>query len=119
MKLVGSILLTVFLLGCSGDDRQPSPESVGVLSKPKLISLMVDLEILESHFHRLFMRPDKYARALDSSSVFIFEDHGTTKRELKRSLLYYSTIPDTMYSIYESALDSVNQRIARGSVSPE
>lgn len=74
----------------------------------------MDVQILESHFQRSFSRTDLYRDALDSSTQSIFIDHGTTKEIFNNSISYYSLNPDTLYSIYEAALDTINVRIDMG-----
>ena len=71
----------------------------------------MDLQILESHFQRQFARVDLYRESLDSSSVSIFDDHGITKADFVESLTYYSTQADTLFLIYEAALDTINIRL--------
>lgn len=97
------------LCACGGETVEELP--AGVLEKEELIPLIVDLQVLESHFQRTFGRVDVIRDALDSSSIEIFEDHGTTKTAFENSLDYYSTVPDTLYSIYEAALDTINYRL--------
>ena len=103
-------IITVFLLSCGGGNTDTAlPE--GVLEKEKLIPLIIDLHILEAHFQRQFSRLDLYRDALDSSSFYIFENHGVTKANFSASIDYYATTPDTLFAIYESALDSIQFRL--------
>ncbi|MDA7804017.1 DUF4296 domain-containing protein [Crocinitomix sp.] len=85
-----------------------------ILTKEELIPVLVDVQILESHFQRTFSRIDLYRDALDSSTQSIFKDHSTTKAQFDKSLGYYSLNPDTLFSIYEAALDTINFRIDIG-----
>jgi hypothetical protein len=41
----------------------------------------------------------------------VFKNHQTTKAIFKENLMYWAEQPDTLYSIYEAALDTVNNRI--------
>lgn len=81
-----------------------------ILEREVFIPVLVDLQILESHFQRQFARIDLYRDALDSSSQFIFEDHGISKEKFSTSLNYYATQPDSLFIIYEAALDSIKFR---------
>ena len=117
MKRGCLFILTICLLQ-SCTEEAGKERDASVLTKPAFISLLVDLQIMEAHFHRLYIRPDLYAQSLDSSSAIIFTDHETSKDIFHVSLLYYSSYPDTMYAIYEIALDSVNQRISAKSGLP-
>jgi hypothetical protein len=116
MRIICSIAIGSILISCGNEEAKvAAPE---VLGKPDLISVMVDLQVLEAHFHRMYIRPDRYSKALDSSSFYIFRDHHTSKAQFEQSLLYYSAVPDSMFRIYESALDSVNQRVAKSTSTP-
>ena len=96
------------LLGC-GEEEYALPDHI--LDKETIIPVIVDLQVLESHFQRQFARADLYRNSLDSSSVFIFEKHGITKAQFDESINYYSEMPDTLFVIYEAALDTINYRL--------
>ncbi len=99
----------MLLLSCGGDTTEELP--LDVLEREALIPVIVDLQILESHFQRQFARVDLYRDALDSSSLSIFEDHGITKDKFSNSINYYAAQPDTLFIIYEAALDSIKFRM--------
>jgi hypothetical protein len=100
----------ILLSACSGEQSTDAPEKL--LKKPDLISVLIDLHILESHFQREYSRPDLYRDALDSSSVSIFKSHNTTKANFEESLDYYALNPELLHGIYEAALDSINYRMS-------
>jgi hypothetical protein len=96
------------LASCGREPVEDLPDNV--LQREVFIPVLVDLQILESHFQRQFARIDLYRDALDSSSRFIFEDHGVTKDMFTATVNYYATQPDTLFVIYEAALDSIKFR---------
>lgn len=104
-------ILFILLLSCGGDEVVPLPSDV--MTKEEFIPVLVDLQILESHFQRQFGRVDLYHESLDSSSLLIFADHSTSKVNFVRSLNYYSARPDTLFLIYEAVLDTINIRLDR------
>jgi hypothetical protein len=105
-----SLGLFIFLLGgCENATQTDVPANL--IKKDKLISLIVDLQILESHFQRQFSRVDLYRDALDSSSSLIYQTHNITKNEFKESVDYYAAYPDSLFIIYEAALDTISYRI--------
>ena len=87
-----------------------TPENL--IDKDKLIPLIIDLQILESHYHRTYSRPDVYSEALDSASSFVFADHGVTKKNFEESYSFYAFDIENMYYIYETTLDSINAQIS-------
>lgn len=103
------IIFLIFLSACGDTAAEEKP--VNILDKSEIIPVIVDLQILESHFQRQFSRVDLYRDALDSSSEMIFVDHGISKELFSSSLDYYAQTPDTLFTIYEAALDSVKFRM--------
>ena len=108
-------ILTLLLLSCGGEASKDVPADI--LAREALIPVLVDLQILESHFQRQFARVDLYRDALDSSSQSIFADHKISKSQFSNSIAYYSNQPDTLFIIYEAALDSIKFRMNANSVS--
>lgn len=104
MKRFLAILL-ITVLACTEETSRPVPENL--IPKDKMILLVVDLQTLESHYQRTYGRPDLYADALDSSSYYVFNNHGVTKDQFEKSLDFYSWSSDTLYSIYEGAFDTL------------
>ena len=76
-----------------------------------MIPLIVDIQILEEHYHRIYVNPEIYHDALDSASEHIFIAHGVSKSQFETSLGYYATQTDSLFGIYEAALDTINFRI--------
>jgi hypothetical protein len=110
MKFWIALILFLFSFSCSNKQEGDNKPNV-MLSKLELIDLIIDVQLLESQYHSLYQRPEVYANALDSSTYYIFKNHNTTKQIYKDNLLYWTNQPDSLYSIYEAALDSVNNRI--------
>jgi hypothetical protein len=81
------------------------------LSKNEMITILVDVQQLESHYHNKFQRPNVYANALDSATQNIFKKHNVTKKTFKENLTFYAQNQDTLFSMYEGVLDVVNDRI--------
>lgn len=82
------------------------PENL--IDESKMINLIIDLQILESHYQRTFHNPYTYHASLKNSSEIIFEKHQVTSGQFDTSYSYYSFHIDKLYKIYESALDSLN-----------
>lgn len=90
-----------------------------LISEQDIIPIIIDLQILESHYHRTFSRPDTYKESLDSASTFVFKNHGVTKTKFEESYAYYAFDINKIYSIYEAALDSINIQITEaGQIQP-
>lgn len=109
MKSFFYIALFLFFVACEQPSDSPAPGHL--LPKSEMINVLVDIQLVEAHYHNLFQRPDVYANALDSATYFVFEKHHITKEIYKENLQYYNENPDTLFSIYESALDTINNRL--------
>lgn len=96
----------LFTFSCSGESEPEAPQNL--IGTEKMIGLVVDLQVLESHFQRTFNRPDLYKESLDSSSALIFEKYDVTKSQFDSSYSYYASSAAAIYVIYEAALDSLN-----------
>lgn len=89
--------------------KVPPPEDL--ISHEKMIPLIIDLQILESHYQKRYQRANLYKDALDSASYFVFEKYDVSKDQFKRSYEYYCMDVNKMYLLLETTLDSVNNRV--------
>jgi ABC-type phosphate transport system ATPase subunit len=110
MKFLSVITLVFVVLISCGGEVEPIKPSV-LLNKQDMVSVLVDVQLLESHYHNKFQRPNVYANALDSATQLVFTQHGISKQIFKDNLSYYSLNQDSLFKMYESALDTVNNRI--------
>lgn len=102
--------IALLLVSCSsGGDKGNYVEPD--MDRVNFIQTLVDLHTLESHYQRLYSRPDVYKEALDSASYHIFKAHNITKQEYELALMQYSYSVDTIFKIYETALDTITLRI--------
>ena len=109
------VSISIFLsVAISCESSEVIEEPPVLMNKESIIAVIVDVQILESYYHNIHQRTNVYANALDSATYFIFEDHGITKSIFHENLDYYALQPDTLFSIYESALDTINNRINLG-----
>ena len=104
------IPICLLITTCTEVEAPTQPENL--ISKEVIVPLIVDLKVLEQHFHHLYLRPDVYAGALDSSSFYIFQSYGVTREAFSSSLNYYSQDADSLFLIFESALDTINLRVS-------
>jgi hypothetical protein len=100
------------LVACSGKEETVIEKPENLLGKDTLIPIIVDLQVLESHYHRKYQQPDYYKDALDSASEFIFSNYSTSREIFEMSFDHYSVNMDSMYYIYEAALDTINLRVS-------
>lgn len=99
-------LTGLFVVSCSEEAAVETPANL--IPSEKMIPILVDLQILESHFQRLYQRPEFYRASLDSSSNLIFDKYQVSRGAFDSSYTYYAQDVHTIYQIYEAALDSIN-----------
>ncbi len=106
-------LTTVFVLGMLFScENNIEPEKPSVfLTKDELTTILVDIQLLESHYHNKYQRPNVYANALDSATQTIFKKYDVSKEVFKDNLTFYALNQDSLFSMYEGALDVVNDKI--------
>jgi hypothetical protein len=104
------ILFLLFAASC-GNKAQKEKLDFPLLKKQELIPIIVDLQILEGHYQRKFSRIDLYRDALDSASQSIFKEYKVSQETFEKNLDYYGNYPDSLYDIYETALDTINMRL--------
>ena len=108
-------ILSLALFGCA-EKQVERAQPDNLLSEAELIPVIIDLQILESHYHRNYSRPDVYKKALDSASALVFEKYNMSKSNFEESYDYYAYDASHMYFIYEAALDTINLRISERKV---
>jgi hypothetical protein len=107
--------LTLALIGCSEAPlEREKPDDL--ISEAELIPVIIDLQLLESHYHRNYSRPDVYKTALDSASALVFDQYNISKFNFESSYDYYAYDASHMYFIYEAVLDTINLRISERQV---
>ena len=97
------------LASCSESETNDSLEAPSdLIPEHEIMGIIIDLQILESHYQVRYQRPDVYKNALDSASYYVYERHGVTEDQYLRSYDYYAFNMDKMFLLYEATLDSVN-----------
>jgi hypothetical protein len=99
----------IALFSCSDGSQITRPD--GLIPTEKMIPLLVDLQVLESYYERVYAVPALFKDELDSSSALLFESYDVTKDQFNSSYSFYASDAVTIYAIYEAALDTINFRI--------
>jgi len=107
MKQRGIILLMLMVLAFTcRPDRIRKAETI---PEKKLIPLLVDIYLLQGSFYSPVVF--RNYGGIDSTALFgnLFEKHGVTRKELDRTLDYYSARPDKLEKIYQKLLVQLTQ----------
>lgn len=107
MKYLIFLILTVITFSCS-EKKEEIPSDI--LTKEKYISLMVDMYLLEAKFsHSSLMDRPTYSKGIEEYET-LFKKHRTNKKQVEKSIDYYSHEPQKMKEIQGIILDSLNLR---------
>jgi hypothetical protein len=107
--LVANLLLTV-LSGCAIPEEVPPPTQL--LPKEKMVSLLVQLHLLEARVESSRLPPDS-ARALfqaQKKELLLKNNVSVPDSLLERSYRYYSINNKDMDEIYKAVVDSLQLR---------
>lgn len=102
------VILIMLVVGCT-QKRTEIPKEV--LSHDQMVSLLIDIHILEAKVKKLYERMDTSALIYDHYEKMLFDEHGTNREQYELSLDYY--IGDNIHEykvIYEEVVDSLLAR---------
>lgn len=108
MKVTRLLFLSFMgiLPACTQESGEEIPENL--IPQNQMIPIMVDLQVLESHFQLNYGHAAGFKHALDSSSQLIFQGHGVTREQFESSFDYYAADANRIQPLYVAALDSIN-----------
>ncbi|MFK8039478.1 MAG: DUF4296 domain-containing protein [Crocinitomicaceae bacterium] len=109
MKQLLGIIVIMLLFGCTEKTTSHVPDDL--IPQKEFIALLIDLEIMEAYYEQVHKRPQLYKTTVDSASRLILAEKGISEKQLENTLEYYSSMPDTLYNLYEIALDSINSMV--------
>ena len=108
--LAACSLLLALLAGCATPEEVPPPANL--LPKDKLVSLLVQLHVLEARVESSHLSPDS-ARALfqsQKSEILWKNNLPEADSALQRSYRYYAINRKDMDEIYAAVIDSLEHR---------
>ncbi len=113
-----TFLYTLFILlflisGCSSHPK--GPPGKGIMSQDRFVDLLVDIHYLEAVYSVTASitspRRDVFKDTLDFYHG-VFERHGATRDEFKKSMNYYSYDPNLFEKLYTRVIDEINIKIS-------
>lgn len=88
--------------------EQNSEEEIPHLSQQKMVDVMLEMNILESHLTLQMLQPEIYKETMLRSSVPIFKKHGITAEQYEQSMKYYTSHQKELEEIYTILIDSLS-----------
>lgn len=103
------ILLLGLLFACNSKDNLIPGYSAGVLSKRKMIDIMVDINLAESGLRVANVQHTQSADSTYQRSLFleVFKSHNVTPDEFSSSLDYYTRHVDDMNEIFSAVIEKL------------
>lgn len=99
-------VLTFVLANCGS--KETTPESV--LSKDKLISLLIDMYLAEAKLEGMPIQKDSSIKFFMPREKKILEKLGVADSTLKITYQYYFQHPKEFEEVYDAVIDSLNLR---------
>ena len=104
-------------MACSCTKSDNKPENL--LSKEKMVSILIDIHILESEIQTLRLSKDSSQLLFNTFERELFEKHQIPKEVYKKSFEYYLEGVKDMEKIYEVVIDSLNYREKSADAKPK
>ncbi|MEM9024398.1 MAG: DUF4296 domain-containing protein [Bacteroidota bacterium] len=106
--------LCLLLFACGGEKR---PENV--LSPEQMVQVTADMQILSAIHQRRMYKMKNFNEYDLKSYRALFDKHGLTAEDYKRSLSYYKDYPETLIKIHDEVLIELSKRQALVDQVPE
>ena len=116
-QIVGGLLLAL-LTSCSiPEEVEPPPK---LLSKEEMVSLLVQLHLLEARVESSRLSPDSARALFQQQKSELLRKNNVSEKDsvLQRSYRYYAVNHKDMDEIYKVVIDSLEHRAARLNASP-
>ena len=106
-------LLLALLTGCSIPEEVPPPKQL--LSKDELVTLLVQLHLLEARVESSRLSPDSARALFQQQKSEILRKNNVSEKDsvLQHSYRYYAVNHKDMDEIYKNVIDSLERRSAR------
>jgi hypothetical protein len=97
---------------CNSEDVKQVP--AGLLSKEKMISILIDVHIEESKLMQRNFKPDSGQIAFRNRKEEILKKNGVSQEDFQKSYQYYMENITEMDAIYAIVIDSLSLRESKG-----
>ncbi|MEQ6120981.1 DUF4296 domain-containing protein [Reichenbachiella sp. MALMAid0571] len=115
MKNIFLVILILMATSCTKSDKKPE----NLLSREKMVSILIDVHILESEIQTLRLSKDSSQLLFNTFERELFEKHQVKKEVYKKSFEYYLEGVKEMEKIYEVVIDSLNYREKSADAKPK
>ncbi len=108
MKTLLSVILLVFLFGCTSID---APESIPdtILSIEKMADVMVDIQLLEATLNSSSYSKDHIVMNTIFPNSDLLKKNNITKKQFDESFEFYSQHPILLSEVYQLVLNNLSK----------
>ncbi|KEO74722.1 DUF4296 domain-containing protein [Anditalea andensis] len=103
MKKLLILIASIFLVSSCGNNDKPK----GLLDKDKMVSIMVDIHLVEGIASSLPIPYDSSQKVYPYLEQRVFEKHGVQDSVYLQSLQYYLRDANVMEELYSRTIDSL------------
>ena len=112
MIRIAAISLLILIASCSRSiERVPAPK--GLVPKDKMVRVVKDMMILESHIQANYGQVSMYYKVMEKSGDSLLETFGLDRETYEASIDYYGSRQDEMQAIYSESLEKMNEELGK------
>ncbi|MDG1330948.1 MAG: DUF4296 domain-containing protein [Crocinitomicaceae bacterium] len=112
MIRIVTISLLVLIASCSRTiERVPEPN--GLIPKDKMVTVVKDMMILESHIQANYGQVGMYYKVMQRSGDSLLATFNLDRKTYEASIDYYGSRQDEMQEIYTESLEKMNEELGK------
>ncbi len=96
--------LSIFLFSCK-EKKDPA----SIIDHNRMINLLTDVHITDGSL-QVYINPDSLYKYGTAKYVALFKTYHTDSVQFRKSLIYYSTKPDELLTMYDQILKNLNSK---------
>ena len=102
--------LIILLILCTACLKKDTEIPDGVLSKDQMVSVLIDVHLLEAKLKKLYLEKDSARKVYDHYEKLIFLKQGIDAETYEKSMEFYVEEIEEMKEIYNQVVDSLLAR---------
>lgn len=112
MIRIAAISLLILIASCSRSiERVPEPK--GLIPKDKMITVVKDMMILESHIQSNYGQVSMYYKVMQRSGDSLLATFNLNRKSYEASIDYYGSRQDEMQEIYSESMELMNEELGK------
>lgn len=109
-RIYFSIFFSLLMSACTS---RKMPPPVGLISEEEMVSLLVDIRLLEGAYSVEYHSVDTSDYRIDSYYLKLFAESGITKEQFSESYIYYSKQAGKLSELEEEVIERLSELQAK------